>query len=95
MKIHPFTSTNGTDCDWCPLPEKNRCHTVPLMDWGNDDGSHALVTGWVTAALYIKAGHTIVADASPVMDEQGNYTNVVRLTTVAGNVYDVTVTPNP
>jgi hypothetical protein len=64
------------------------------MDWDGDDGSHALVTGWVTAALSLRSG-TIVADVSPVMDEQGNYTNVVRLTTVAGNVYDVTVTTNP
>lgn len=95
MKDHPFTSKNGIDCDWCPLPEKNQIHTVPVMDWGNDDGSHAFVTGWVMMALHKNAGDSVVQTATPVIDEQGNYTNVVRLTTQAGNVYDVTVTRHP
>lgn len=92
MKEHPFTSTNGTDCDWCPLPEKNRIHTIPVMDWGGDDGSHALVTGWVMAALHTRIPDSIMFNVQPVMDEQGDYTNIVRITTNAGNAYDVTVT---
>jgi hypothetical protein len=91
MKQHPFTSKDGLYCDWCQLPAANSIHLEPPMDWGNDDGSHALVCGWTMAALHSQAGDAIVASVEPVMDENG-YTNKVRMTTNAGSVYIVTIT---
>ena len=35
----------------------------------------------------------IVTHAVPVMDGEGNYTNVIRMTTRTGKQYDVTITP--
>lgn len=93
MKDHPFTSANGIDCDWCTLPEPNRVHIPPPMVW-DDDGSTALVTGWVMMALHQSVTGTIVQSVEPLLDQDNNYTNKVRITTNAGNVYDVTVTRN-
>ena len=93
MKQHPFTSKDGLYCDWCQLPAANDVHLEPPMDWGNDDGSHALVSGWMAMALHQAAGDAIVQSADIVLDENNDYTNKVRITTNAGSVYEVVVTP--
>lgn len=95
MKDHPFVGP-GPFCEWCSKGPGGT-HLAEPTDWADDGGNHAFITGIVSAGLYMgtrkdKEQDRVITDVRPVMDTNGDYTNIVRLTTRSGLQYDVTVT---
>lgn len=95
MNDHPFVG-QGETCQWCSKG-KGGTHVAEPTEWADDGGNHAFITGIVSGALQIgtrrkEEQDMVITEVRPVMDINGDYTNIVRLTTRSGLQYDVTVT---